>query len=108
MRRTTGSIINETAKPIAKGATYLNNTKNKASAANSAKPYSSLRGKDVYKRQMLLYFLGGAAIGTVFCHLLAEKAIWMALLPLGALLCVFLYADLSAEKDMKEKKPSGH
>ncbi|HIV28755.1 MAG TPA: DUF1275 domain-containing protein [Candidatus Ornithocaccomicrobium faecavium] len=57
---------------------------------------------------MLLYFLGGAAIGTVFCHLLAEKAIWMALLPLGALLCVFLYADLSAEKDMKEKKPSGH
>ena len=57
---------------------------------------------------MLLYFLGGAAIGTVFCHLLAEKAIWMALLPLGALLCVFLYADLFAEKDMKEKKPSGH
>ena len=57
---------------------------------------------------MLLYFLGGAAIGTVFCHLLSEKAIWMALLPLGALLCVFLYADLSAEKDMKEKKPSGH
>ncbi len=57
---------------------------------------------------MLLYFLGGAVIGTVFCHLFAERAIWMALIPLGALLCVFLYADLAAEKDMKEKKPAGH
>ena len=52
--------------------------------------------------------LGGAVIGTVFCHLFAERAIWMALIPLGALLCVFLYADLAAEKDMKEKKPAGH
>lgn len=57
---------------------------------------------------MLVLFFTGAVIGTVLCHLLFEKAIWATLLPLGVILCRFLYADLVLEKDLKERKPSGH
>lgn len=57
---------------------------------------------------MLIFFLFGAVVGTVFCHLLVGKAIWVTLLPLGFVLVKLLRADLILEKDLVEKKPSGH
>ena len=57
---------------------------------------------------MLIFFLTGAVVGTIMCNLADEKAIWATLLPLGAILGVFLYADFVGEKNLKEKKPAGH
>ena len=57
---------------------------------------------------MLICFIVGAVIGTVFCLLLSGKAIWCTLVPLGFLFAVLLHADLTLEKDMIEKKPAGH
>ncbi len=68
----------------------------------------SFRKKTNRHIQMLLFFAGGAAIGTVFCNLLAEKAIWITVIPFGIIFSVFLYADLKAEKDRIYQKPSGH
>lgn len=58
--------------------------------------------------QMLIFFLSGAVIGTVLCHLFLGKALWATLVPLGFIFCVLLYADLTIEKDLVEQKPSGH
>ena len=57
---------------------------------------------------MLVYFVGGAVIGTVCCRLFLGKALWVLLLPLGILFGVLLHADLTTEKDLVETKPSGH
>ena len=58
--------------------------------------------------EMLLFFLGGAVVGTVLCQLFLGKALWAALLPLGVVFCTLLYADRTIEKDMVEQKPHGH
>lgn len=68
----------------------------------------SHRGKLLTHSGMLFFFLLGAVVGTVLCHLFAEKAVWCALLPLGVVLGALLYADLVLEKDMRERKPAGH
>lgn len=57
---------------------------------------------------MLFFFLLGAVVGTVLCHLFDERAVWFTLLPLGVVLGALLYADLVLEKDMRERKPAGH
>lgn len=57
---------------------------------------------------MLLFFVAGAVVGTVFCNLMLGRAIWITLIPLGVVFAALLYADLATEKDMKDKKPSGH
>lgn len=57
---------------------------------------------------MLFFFSLGAVIGTIFCHILIGKAIWITLIPLGFIFITLLHADLTTEKDMVEKKPSGH
>lgn len=57
---------------------------------------------------MLFFFLAGAIIGTVFCNLLSGKAIWILLLPFGIIFAALLRADLITEKELLEKKPSGH
>lgn len=57
---------------------------------------------------MLFFFLAGVIIGTVFCKLLSGKAIWISLLPLGIVFAALLHADLTTEKELLEKKPSGH
>lgn len=57
---------------------------------------------------MLLCFLAGVSVGTVFCNLWLGKAIWMTLLPFSVVFAAFLHADLTTEKDLIEKKPSGH
>lgn len=58
--------------------------------------------------EMLIYFLIGAVVGTVLCNIFLGKAIWVTLIPLGVILCSFLYADFISERDMMEKKPAGH
>lgn len=68
----------------------------------------SHRPKLLQHFEMLIYFLLGAVVGTIFCELLVGKAIWITLIPLGIILAAFLRADLSAEKNMMERKPSGH
>lgn len=65
--------------------------------------------KKLFKHlQMLLFFLTGAVAGTIFCRLFLGKAIWITLLPFAVIFGALLYADLIAEKDMREKKPAGH
>ena len=68
----------------------------------------SHRPKLLQHFEMLIYFLLGAVVGTIFCELLVGKAIWITLIPLGIILAAFLRADLSEEKNMMERKPSGH
>lgn len=57
---------------------------------------------------MLIFFIFGAVIGTLFCHLAGGRAIWITLLPFGVIFGALLHADLTTERDMMEKKPSGH
>lgn len=57
---------------------------------------------------MLIFFFAGATIGAFLCHILKGKAILFTLIPLGILFVVLLYADIKKEKDLIEKKPSGH
>lgn len=58
--------------------------------------------------EMLVFFVIGSVIGTVLCNLFKGRALWATLVPLGVILGILLYADLSIEKDMMEKKPAGH
>lgn len=58
--------------------------------------------------QMLVYFVLGAVVGTVFCHLLSGRAIWISLIPLGVVFSALLHADLTTERDLVERKPAGH
>ena len=58
--------------------------------------------------EILVSFLFGTTIGTVFCRLLLGKAIWITLLPLGFIFAALMHADLTTEKELKEKKPAGH
>ena len=58
--------------------------------------------------EMLLFFAVGVVFGTVMCHLIVGKAIWITLIPLGIIFGSFIHADLTYEKDMLDKKPSGH
>jgi len=57
---------------------------------------------------MLLCFLGGTVVGTIACHALAGRAIWLTLLPLGYLLFRLLRADLTCERALLNCKPAGH
>lgn len=66
------------------------------------------RKKLIKHFKMLVFFLAGAAIGTVFCRIISGKAIWITLVPFAVVLAAFLHADLSTERKIHEKKPSGH
>ena len=57
---------------------------------------------------MLFYFLTGGTVGTVFCHLLLGRAIWMTLLPFLVLLISLARADIRDGNEMLERKPAGH
>lgn len=58
--------------------------------------------------EMLIFFLIGASGGTVLCRIFLGKAIWATLIPFGIIFALLLHADLTTEKNMIEKKPSGH
>ena len=68
----------------------------------------SHREKLLKHTQMLLFFAGGAVVGTLFCRLLVGRAIWLTLIPLGVIFLTLLHADLTTEKAMVERKPAGH
>ena len=56
---------------------------------------------------MLLFFLLGAVIGTVFCNLVKGRAIWITLIPLVFLFSLMLRDDKKG-RDHLEQKPLGH
>lgn len=58
-------------------------------------------------RMVLVFFAGGLVL-TVSCPLLQERAIWLALVPLGLSFAVMAHADRSIEKTRLEQKPRGH
>lgn len=57
---------------------------------------------------MVSAFFSGAAVLTFLCPLLEERAVWVILLPMGFVLVKLIRADLGAERDMLDRKPSGH
>lgn len=57
---------------------------------------------------MVLAFFSGAALLTFLCPILSEKAVWVTLVPMGIVLVKLIRADLGAEHDMLNRKPSGH
>lgn len=57
---------------------------------------------------MIICFLFGGVIMTIVCRYLAERAIWIALIPTAIVLCELVYADLVLEHDLLEYKPAGH
>lgn len=58
--------------------------------------------------EMLIFFVLGAVVGTVLCSLFLGKALWFTMIPLAVIFGTLLHADLTTEKDMTERKPSGH
>lgn len=57
---------------------------------------------------MLLCFVSGGVLLSFAIQLLQEKAIWIALLPLGIVFTKMAIADLTVEHDLLKYKPSGH
>lgn len=69
---------------------------------------SVVPGRGLIHAGMVFAFFSGAALLTALCGLLAERAIWLSLAPMGIVLVKLIRADLGAEHDMLSRKPSGH
>ena len=57
---------------------------------------------------MLGCFFAGGVLSTAVCGFFGAKAIWLNLLPLGIVLARLVHADLTDEKELLYRKPSGH
>lgn len=57
---------------------------------------------------MVVCFFLGAALLTSLCSALAEKAVWLTLIPMGIVLIKLIAADLGSEHEALDRKPSGH
>ncbi len=57
---------------------------------------------------MVVCFFLGAALLTSLCRAMAEKAIWLTLIPMGIVLIKLIAADLGSEHEALDRKPSGH
>ena len=57
---------------------------------------------------MLFFFILGAVTGTVFCHLLVGRAIWLTMIPLGIIFLTLLHAARTTEKELEAQNPAGH
>ena len=57
---------------------------------------------------MVACFFVGAALLTSLCNAMAEKAIWVTMVPMGIVLVKLIRADLGSEHDALDRKPSGH
>ena len=64
--------------------------------------------KGLFFLGMLGCFFSGGVFSTVACHFLFAKAIWLNLIPLGIVLVRLVHADLTDEKELLFRKPSGH
>ena len=58
-------------------------------------------------RMVGCFFLGGLIL-TVFCDLLQERAIWVAMLPLAVAFALLVRADRVEERQLFDLKPHGH
>ncbi len=68
----------------------------------------SIIRRGVIHIKMIMYFVGGGVLLSVFCDFLREKTIWLAIIPLLINFFILLYADLFKEHDFLDKVPSGH
>jgi len=57
---------------------------------------------------MLISFAVGAVVSTVMCRVLSGRAIWGAAALLLVVFTDLAHADLTTEKELLERKPSGH
>ncbi|MBE6875195.1 MAG: DUF1275 domain-containing protein [Ruminococcus sp.] len=57
---------------------------------------------------MLALFVAGGVTSTITCHHFSGKGVWFALIPLMITFIDLLHADLSTEKDQKDRIPKGH
>lgn len=57
---------------------------------------------------MLLFFLLGGIVGTVFCKILKYRSIWGTAVILTIIFIRLAYADLSYERKLMSKVPHGH
>ena len=57
---------------------------------------------------MVACFFVGAALLTSLCAAMAEKAIWITLVPMSIVLVKLIRADLGSEHEALDRKPSGH
>lgn len=80
-----------------------------------AKEVKHLRSKEKPHRKklqrhfwMLVCFASGAVVGTACANWFLGKAIWVTLIPFGVIFAALLHADLTTEKELLERKPSGH
>lgn len=58
--------------------------------------------------QMLLGFLCGGMLLTLVCRFFPRQSIWVALLPLAAVLFQLAYADIVLERGRLDQTPGGH
>lgn len=57
---------------------------------------------------MAACFFAGAALLASLCGAMAEKSIWLTLVPMGIVLAKLIRADLGSEHEALDRKPSGH
>lgn len=57
---------------------------------------------------MLLCFLTGAVVGTVFCRYMEGRAIWITAIPLSVLFVMMICDDKANGSEGLKKKPLGH
>ena len=57
---------------------------------------------------MLVSFVAGGILEAFFCSILMEKAIWIALIPLGIAFIILAYGDIKEEQRDFSSIPHGH
>ena len=71
------------------------------------KDYVAMRRGLIHAGMVASFFLG-AMLLTALCGYWAERAIWLALAPMGIVLFKLIRTDLGAEHERLTQKPSGH
>lgn len=71
------------------------------------KDISFLKRRTIHIIMLLCFVAGGVLLGFA-TRILNEKAIWIALIPLGIVFTRMTIADLTVEHDLLQDKPSGH
>lgn len=64
--------------------------------------------RSLFHLKMLCMFVIGGAISSYFCQIFLGKAIWGAAVILFVIFINLLHADLTTEKGLLDRKPSGH
>ena len=71
------------------------------------KQYGAWKVFSRHFRMVSFFFLGGFIL-TLFCDMLKEKAIWIAIIPLMVIFVIMSIADRTQEKEYLSQKPHGH